>query len=577
MFGFSYLEFGDKEYKLSEEGSQFIEASDFKACSHLIDKFVDDKVFFNSERFFIVLDGVVINKKQLMHTMNNQRWQDTILKMYELYGDTFFDHFRGSFSGILKDKVSHKTIIFSDHIGSKILYYTKGKDYFYVTSFMPNIYSFLKDNHFSCSMSKEGAYMLLSHGYMLDDNTICEQAKRIFPGHYLVLENGQVYDKEYCRLSNQESPISFDDAVELLDSSFRQACVNEFEKDKEYCYEHLASLSGGLDSRMTTLVADCLGYKKQFNITFSQSGYWDEIIAQQIAEDYCHDWIFKNLDSGYWLLDFEKIINITGGNVLYYGQAHGNSLISKMNLTPFGILHSGQLGDVFVGRTYVGPKDSESIGEFQISDRAYSRKFIEKLNEYKFKYEYENREIGVLYNRGFNGINNGIVCIYEGMETYSPFLDIDFMRNALKIPVIWDNKYAIYYKWIETKYPTFMRYGWEALNGRKINEKKVSFMGRKFFKDEIPVKIKSKLLRMIGRNKTGQTQYSKHNMNPLSYYINCYPHINTVLDAYFKKNIYNVSDMELQNDLIFLYSTGNGAEKVQAITLIAANKLFFCR
>lgn len=574
MFGFSYLEDKSKKYIIEDSVAKII-GSDFSASNHMIKKFENDKVFFDSNDFLIILDGVIINKTKIQSTLNTANWLECILQLYSTRGEQFFDVFRGSFSGVLRDKRLRKTIIFSDHIGTKILYYIQMGESLYVTSFMPNAYSFLKRNGMHCTMSIEGAYMLLCHGYMLDDYTICEQVKRIFPGHYLVIENSILQDKVFCRITNQQNDnTSIDESVEMIDSMFRKACEDEFQKDCEYSYEHLVSLSGGLDSRMTSLIADELGYKKQLNVTFSQSGYWDEVIPQQIVEDYHHDWIYKNLDSGYWLLDFEKIIKITGGNVLYYGQAHANSLFQHLDTSPFGLLHTGQLGDVFVGRTYVGSPEKGVIAPFKFSDRVYSTKFIDRLSGFSLKYAFENREMGILYNRGFNGMNNGIVCLYEKMETFSPFLDIDFINAALKLPIIWENKYLIYNKWIETKYPNLLNYGWEALNGHCLNEEKVKFLGRYYYKDEISMLVKNKILRLLGYEKTGSSN-GKNHMNPIAYYIKNYTHINSVLDKYVLDNIEYVKNDLLKEDLKSLYYYGNGPEKTQAITLIATNKLFF--
>ena len=575
MFGFTYLEEKNHNYSLRNFSNRKIDERDFVAYNHMIEKFSQDKIFYNSERFFIILDGVIINKKELIQLYKEDNWTNCVIKLYEEYGDVFFSQFRGSFSGIIKDKHSKRTIVFSDHIGSKILYYIKGKESFFVTSFMPNTYSYMKDNSLHYSMSHEGAYMLLCHGYMLDDMTICDQVKRIFPGHYLVLENDILSDKEFCKFSNKAINLSIRDSVELLDSYFCKACKKEFDKDRECSYEHIANLSGGLDSRMTSLVADELGYKKQLNVTFSQSGYWDELIPRKITEDYCHDWIFKNLDSGRWLLDFEDIINTTGGNVLYYGQAHGNSLFSLLDTSRHGILHTGQLGDVFVGRTYAGEPSNGDFAPYTILDRAYSSKFIGKLSNYKLKFEHDNREIGIIYNRGFNGMNNGIVCIYDKMETYSPFLDIDFIRTSLSLPVIWQNKNSVYNAWIELMHPNFLKYGWESLNGHRINEKRIRLFGRELYKDEWKGLFLDKLLNLIGKKHKLQNNKEKHSMNPISYYINHYPYLNSKLDYYFKENINFIQDVELKNDLMQLYNWGNGTEKTQAITLVATNKMYF--
>jgi len=275
------------------------------------------------------------------------------------------------------------------------------------------------------------------------------------------------------------------------------------------------------------------------------------------------------------LLDFEDIINTTGGNVLYFGQAHGNSIFKLLDITPYGILHTGQLGDVFVGRTYAGEPDNEDFAPYKLEDRAYSLKFTDRLLNYKLKYEHENREIGVLYNRGFNGMNNGLVCLYNKIETYSPFLDFDFIQNTLSLPVIWNNKNLIYNTWIEKKHPNLLKYGWEALDGHRINEKKKKIFGQERYKDEWEFVIREKILTLFGKQRGLPYIWEKHHMNPITYYINHYDYVSSSLNHYFEENLNLISDYKLRNDLESLFSSGTGIEKTQAITLIATNKLFF--
>jgi asparagine synthase (glutamine-hydrolysing) len=62
-------------------------------------------------------------------------------------------------------------------------------------------------------------------------------------------------------------------------------------------------------------------------ITFSQSGYLDETIPKKISSDLKHDLIFKSYDNGSFLEYLEEITQITGGNVIYYSIAHGNSML----------------------------------------------------------------------------------------------------------------------------------------------------------------------------------------------------------------------------------------------------------
>lgn len=66
------------------------------------------------------------------------------------------------------------------------------------------------------------------------------------------MKDGSKEITQYYSLDNShvKQDMTAEDAVELIDRYFRQAVKREFDKDKEYGYEHLVDLSGGLDSRM---------------------------------------------------------------------------------------------------------------------------------------------------------------------------------------------------------------------------------------------------------------------------------------------------------------------------------------
>lgn len=265
-------------------------------------------------------------------------------------------------------------------------------------------------------------------------------------GKYIKIENNKFEIKTYYELDNTPNyNQTEDEIIDNINELFRNAVKLEFEKDKEYRYKHIVALSGGLDSRMTTWVAHDMGYTDQLNYTFSQSDYLDEKIAKEIARDLEHEWIFKFLDNGVFLKNIEEMIKINFGNCLYSGNAHGKSFIDLINLKKFGIVHSGQLGDVIIG-TYSNSKNYRK--SYSLKSGAYSSSLISRINQNVINEKYSNEEIFKFYNRGLTGILQGNLPIQEYTETISPFLDIDFLNYCLKIPLKCRYGHKIYYKWI---------------------------------------------------------------------------------------------------------------------------------
>ena len=560
-FGFTVV-IGKNAYKSNFGASSIIDREIISVYNHMVIKFEQDKIFEEDDDFIVVLDGVILNKINLD---KRHDWYQTIISLYIEKGDTFFNDFRGSFSGILHDKKKRRTIIFSDHIGTKFLYYSLLDNGTIICSSMIRyVYDYFKMNHITYSLSIESAYLLLTYGYMLGNRTLCNKIFKITPGCYLVIENGKIEEKRYCLLSNEpDYSLSERDAIDLYDSEFRRAVKLQFEKDREYNYRHLVALSGGLDSRMTTWVAHELGYTEQLNYTFSQSDYWDEIVPKQIARDIKHEWIFKALDNGLWLYDIDEITNLTGGNVLYYGLAHNNSLLKNLDISRYGIIHSGQLGDVVMGTFYDAPNPNL---KFSIGDGAYSKKYVNKTNNVILE-EYDNQEISKFYHRGFSGTNNGQLVDMLYSETYSPFMDWDLMNNILTVPVKYRFNHQLYKKWILSKYPKAAKYVWEKM---QASVKMPIFA---IFNKEIPIQqIPNRIMWKLHLKKSG-IDSSKH-MNPIGYYLSANIDLRKSLMENFDK-LDLVPDNALKSILIGIASGENSMEKIQAISLLNAIGRFF--
>ena len=545
---------------------EFIEYKDIRLNHFSNNKFENDNLFIETIDHIIVLKGVILNKKALMEPSLN--WEETITALYLKEGDAFFNKFRGSFCGAFYDKKEDKWIVFTDHIGTRSLYYYKKGNAFFISSIINEIYAFLKENNLSYSLNIQSAYNLLSYGYMLEDETLCDDIYKIMPGNYLCIRNGSVETINYYKLpkSKLEGNVDEDQIIEMLDIKFREAIRLQFDKDREYSYKHLVTLSGGLDSRMTSWVAHQMGYVDQINLTFSQSDYLDEKIAKKIAGDLKHEWIFKALDNGVFLKDIDEISQISGGNALYYGLAHSNSIYKYLNYDKIGISHSGQLGGAIIG-SYIKRLDRSDLktlgGKFSTR--------LENKNPSGTSFEsFEDLESSILYQRGFNGINEGLKIGQINTESMSPFYNVDFMEYCMSIPLKNRMNHRIYLKWIQSKYPEAANYKWEKINALpSANHFSFNYKGRQILLKNLPSLILQKLgLKLLPTS-------TKNHMNPLEYWYNTNNDLKTFQDNYFKENIDRITNEGLKSDCQNLYNSGNAIEKNQVLTLLSAIKLHF--
>lgn len=542
--------------------------------NYMINKFKNDKVFFDSKDFIVILDGVILNKKELLGVKalgdeKENQWANKIIELYKKNGDVFFSVFKGSFAGALFDKRIEKWIIYGDQIGSKFIYYSQIGNCFMCCEMMGHMYNMLNENSLPYHLDEIGAIQLLTYGFMLDGVTLCQEVHKINPGCYLTIHNGIIKEQRYYLLSNHaDETITEPEAVEIIDFLFRQAIKREFEKDNEYGYQHLVALSGGLDSRMTSFVAHDCGYIDQLNLTFSQSDYWDQTIPMRISRDLKHEWIYKSLDNGLWLYDVEAINQVTGGNVLYYGTAHGNSIFRLLNFENLGMEHSGQIGDIIVGSCI----NREDVGkEFELGEGAYSTKYMSYLQDYK-PLLILDKELGFFYYRAFNGTNNGIQNLYNYTETLSPFLDIDFLEKSLTIPVQFRQNHKLYKKWIISKYPKAARYEW-AKTSRKITTPVLRIGNREIPLLNIPSSIMTHIRLAMGLD---ETPNNPHAMNPISYYLAHNKDLSRYIDNFFEY-VNGINNNKIKNILIELKNKGNAMEKIQAVTLLDAIRQFFTK
>lgn len=543
---------------------------------YTINKFLNDKAFYEDKEYLVVTEGVILNslflQKQYLGTedSSSDKMALTAINMYQKNGETFFEDFRGSFSGAFYDKKNDIWLIYTNHVGDKQLFYTKTPHGYAFASEVTWLTDYLRNNGFEYTLDETGAYCLLTYAFMLEDHTLFNEIKKVNAGQYARIQNGSFEIKEYYKLDNTPNETDTEDEIiENIDRLFRNAIRLEYEKDKEYGYKHFASLSGGLDSRMNVWVGHDMGYTDQLNWTMSQCDYLDEKIAKDIARDLKHEWIFKSLDNGNYLCGIvDELIDEQFGTVFFAGSAHSRSFMQMFNSDEYGLEHTGQLGDAILG-TYLARNGNNA--DF-LGEGAYSQTLIEKLYGVRLQRSYPNSEIFKFYNRGFTGILQGNMITQEYTEVASPFLDIDFMNYCLHIPAKYRIGEQIYMKWIIKKYPKAAKYKWERINA-KITDKWINIFGRHMLLKKIPGKIIYKILPFTRKNRLSKKNAS---MNPVDYWYATNPSLKADLDNYYNETLNCVSKRydSIKKDIELLYK-GCVIDKLLALTLLGALKKYF--
>jgi asparagine synthase (glutamine-hydrolysing) len=389
---------------------------------------------------------------------------------------------------------------------------------------------------------------------------LVKEIKKIPPGSILTYSNGKIEINQYYKISSTPEIVDTEEIIiKKMDSLFSEAIKLEYEKDLEYNYSHVATLSGGLDSRMNVMNAKKSGYSDLLCLCFSQSNYHDEIIAQKIASDHGFDFIFHALDNGNYLKNIEEAVLINDGLTLYAGSAHMQFSLKLLEWEKIGLLHTGMIGDLIMG-SYLSEINHTPVDDSAIKKNAYSTRLVDKniLDKLNIPKNYENSELFAFYERCVNGVFNGYRIIEHFTEFSSPFLDKDFLAYVMRIPPKYRYKEEIYLKWILSEVPEATEYPWEK-TGAKID----AGPGKQFI---------YQVFRFLRAKYLGKNNINS--MNPFEYWYHTNPGLREIIEAYYATNIDLLGKHPVvMDDAQRLFSEGTFIEKTQVLTLLAAIKL----
>ncbi len=535
-------------------------------------KFQGDKVFQEAGKLAVITDGIILNKRELCEKYHAD-WATTLANMIHESEERYFDALRGVFCGAHYQKQDDTWYIYTSHIENKpIFYYCDGKD-FIVSSEIGNIIETLKECNKNYNLNEVAAYDLLTYGFMTKEYTLVSEIKKLPHGHYMKIKDGSISVSQYYHYeyySGLQSEQSDEEIINTLDTLFKKAVQYQFDKDAEYGYRHIASLSGGLDSRMTVWTAYEMGYTDLLSITFSQADYLDEVIAKKVAQKLNIEMLIKPLNDGKCLLAHRDIVKLNGGLALYSGICHIYSMLQKINFGPYGILHTGDVGDAVVG-SFHGSEKTDFPGAYstRLSGRITGR-WDGKGNIEKYLME----------TRVFNGVvANKMVCS-NYVECISPFLYKEFFEYCIgSIPKRKRDHHEIYKKWVLSRYPKAAEIPLERYNNGLLTEGRWRQNLRKVKKYGISVSV-AWVFWKLHLAEEPDARLEKSSMNPWDYWYENNREVRRELDGFAKNAIEKEKIRDsfsgtLLDDIRLLYEEGTTIEKTQAITLLESLSQFF--
>lgn len=529
-------------------------------------KFLNDKIFYQDSAITMVLEGVIYNKNVLGRGV----WAQDVKNAFTAEKMDFIKQFRGTFAGAFYTANDRTWIIFTNQCGLNTVYYYQKDGVFLAGTDYGELVDGIKAAGHEVNVNENAAYDIMNFGFMTSDDTLIEGVKRLEAGHYLLYDGKTVRVLQYhaFRITDKNHHLTEDEMIDGLDELFRRAVKLEFDKDREYGYRHITSISGGLDSRLTAWVAWDMGYADEMTLMqFGKADYTDEKVAKRVAEKLNTELLIKPLDDARFMTDCDKVIGENNGLSLYPGTAHGSGMYRLMNFDDFGLMHTG---DEQLFWTIREDGDYRDTREHRLSI-AYSKLHNDKyqIRGRTFAHDWEFS----MYTRGFMGNINSTNAKNCFLPHACPFQDVEFSEFVYSLPLDCWKDDSLYRKWYFKKYPDACKIPVERYFGARINHTVPElYLHRALHVG--PVEVAKSILRKVFHVKLTD-HIRKNHMNPLDYWYAKRPYVRYAMDGsaekYFRDPRFalKVSD-SLAHDLRALYASPTLLDKTIALTILSA-------
>lgn len=523
--------------------------------------FENDKINCDTDTFTLLLDGVILNKFELINSYAESDWVKLVFQLYKKHGARFPALLKGDFCGFIYDKQEKICLAFTNPVSTKPVFYTHNALGFWASSSLTILIDELKKVKQPINLNVFAAYNMLSFGFLHENISYIENVFRLRGGESIIYCNKNIEITPYIDWNAIEKHNHNDvKTIQNLDVLFGNAVKLGLNKDQEYGYPSVGTISGGLDSRMLVFVGKKLGYTWDKLLCTSQSKYVDHLVAKEIADHLNIPFYFHPLNSANHLETPTKHSLLIDSLVLFSGSAHLLDLLEKHNQQHLGLLHGGQLGKL--GGLVTSPKENTRAN---LIKKAYSKSLVYKIEKEVSAYAdaYKQEDVCHLYNRIFNGTNGGNFMAEHKNYFYSPFYDSDFLAYSVGMSQKQKYRERIYYLWLKSKHPEMLNFVWEGIkmkpnkwwkirHARNINRLKTGFQRKVLGMEEL------------------------NTMTPENLWYNQSKHIQSIYTNILNECVSKLEPWpELKKDAETLFFNGNFDEKAEVLTLLTfVNRIY---
>jgi asparagine synthase (glutamine-hydrolysing) len=241
----------------------------------------------NEDRtLWVMLNGEIYNYLELRHELESlghvfSTHSDTesIVHLYEQYGEDCIRRLRGMFAIALWDSKARKLLLARDRLGKKPLFYAAGAER---VVFGSELKALLASGVVPQSIDAQAICDYFSLGYIPAPKTIYRDVRKVLPGHYLTATPSGVRDVEYWDLSFERTENRTEEEwCELLRHELCEATRIRLMSDVPLG----AFLSGGVDSSSVVAMMSRLMDRPvtTCSIGFEEREYNEADYAREVA------------------------------------------------------------------------------------------------------------------------------------------------------------------------------------------------------------------------------------------------------------------------------------------------------
>ncbi|MCK6550018.1 asparagine synthase-related protein [Myxococcota bacterium] len=235
---------------------------------------------------WLMLDGELVNAPELrleLEALGDPRPMrddaEVALALYLARGERFFERLNGQWNLVLHDAAARRTLLVSDRLGSRLLYYAEDGPRF---TFASEAKGVVAGRNLSTRPGGLGLLQLLSAGSHVGDLTWLDGVRVLPPGTVVDLAHGRRRERYWKLRFHEGAPEASEDAYA---EGFARALRRSTERIMRHRPGHpvAITLSGGLDSRSIALAIDRT-HRPLVSITYGAPDSPDVLYAKMLAD-----------------------------------------------------------------------------------------------------------------------------------------------------------------------------------------------------------------------------------------------------------------------------------------------------